>query len=273
MRIRTVDAFADHPYTGNPAAVVLFESAPFPEDSRLQALAAEMNLAETAFAHPLPEDDGADWALRWFTPTHEVKLCGHATLATAHLLVSDGALEPGETLRFRSLSGVLSATGTPEGALTLDFPTATLTPTRIPENATRVLGTEVVDAWDTGTLEMLVLELADEGAVRGLAPDLGAITSFASPIVVVTARGDGVRGGHDYVSRVFAPAMGVPEDPVTGSAHTALAPLWSERLGRDDLTGLQVSPRTGYVRTGLRGERTLLTGNAVTMLDARLVAE
>ena len=168
---------------------------------------------------------------------------------------------------------MLSATGTPEGALTLDFPTATLTPTPAPENAASVLGTEVVGARDTGSLEMLVLELADEGAVRGLAPDLGAITSFASPITVVTARGDGVRGGHDYVSRVFAPAMGVPEDPVTGSAHTALAPLWSERLGRDDLTGLQVSPRTGYVRTGLRGERTLLTGNAITMLDARLVAE
>lgn len=273
MRIRTVDAFADRPYTGNPAAVVLLDRGPFPEDSRLQALAAEMNLAETAFAHPLPDDPEADWALRWFTPTHEVTLCGHATLATAHLLATDGALKQGETVRFRTLGGVLSASSAPDGTVTLDFPTATLTPTPVPGNAALVLGTEVVAAWETGTLEMLLLELPDEGAVRGLAPDLSAITTFPSPAVIVTARGDGVRGGHDYVSRMFAPAHGIPEDPVTGSAHTALAPLWSERLGRDDLTGYQVSPRTGYVRTGLRGERTLLTGSAVTMLDARLVAE
>ncbi|MDJ1135696.1 PhzF family phenazine biosynthesis protein [Streptomyces iconiensis] len=273
MRIRTVDAFADRPYTGNPAAVVLLDSGPFPEDSRLQALAAEMNLAETAFAHPLPGDADADWALRWFTPSHEVALCGHATLATAHLLAGDGAVKPGETMRFRSLSGVLTATAAPDGALTLDFPTATLTPTAVPESAAAVLGAQVVAAWETGSLDMLLLELPDEGTVRGLAPDLNAITAFPNPAVVVTARGDGVRGVHDYVSRVFAPAHGIPEDPVTGSAHTALAPLWSGRTGRDDLTGLQVSPRTGYVRTGLRGERTLLTGTAVTMLDAQLLVE
>ncbi|UNS95764.1 PhzF family phenazine biosynthesis protein [Streptomyces tubbatahanensis] len=280
MRIRTVDAFTAHAYAGNPAAVVLLDAeAPraFPADASLQALAAEMNLAETAFAHPLADDPEADWALRWFTPTTEVDMCGHATLATAHLLAEDGVLPEGGRVRFRTRSGVLSASREAD-SLTLDFPTATLTEVCVPDGAAEAFGAPVVAAWDTGALGMLVLEIADEATLRGLAPDLAAVSALPSPAVLLTAaaappaREDAHERPYDFVSRMFAPAQGVPEDPVTGSAHTALAPLWSQRLGRAELTGLQVSRRTGYVRTTLRGARTLLGGSAVTVLDATLHA-
>ncbi|MGP3991682.1 PhzF family phenazine biosynthesis protein [Streptomyces sp. 3N207] len=276
MRLRTVDAFAAAPYTGNPAAVVLLDANAFPEDSRLQALAGELNLSETAYAHPLPDDPEADWALRWFTPTTEVDMCGHATLATAHVLADDGLLGEGERVRFRTRSGVLSASREPDGTLTLDFPTAELTPVPVPDGVGQAFGTDAVAAWDTGTLGMLVLELADEKTLRELAPAPDDVAALPAPVVVVTAAAASASGsasgepGHDFVSRVFAPSQGIPEDPVTGSAHTALAPLWSRRLGRDTLTGLQASRRTGYVRTTLRGDRTLLGGQAITVLDAAL---
>ncbi|MFG3257720.1 PhzF family phenazine biosynthesis protein [Streptomyces sp. NPDC048172] len=281
MRIRTVDAFAVRPYTGNPAAVVLFDSGPFPEDGRLQTLAAEMNLAETAFAHPLPDDPEADWALRWFTPVNEVDLCGHATVATAHVLSEDGHAKPGEPVRFRTRSGVLSATARPCGDIALDFPTSEPTPVEVPAALaaalTAALGTEATAAYDTAPMDFLLVELADEAAVRGLTPDLTAVAALDWPALIVTARAAGASsadgGAYDFVSRVFAPRQGIPEDPVTGSAHTALAPLWSARLGSDRLTGLQASARSGYVRTELRGERTLLTGSAVTVLDAELRTE
>ncbi|MEU7316001.1 PhzF family phenazine biosynthesis protein [Streptomyces sp. NPDC007083] len=273
MRLRTVDAFAARPFTGNPAAVVLLEAAGFPDDSRLQALAAELNLSETAYLHPLTDTADADWALRWFTPTTEVDMCGHATLAATHVLGGDGLLDEEERVRFRTRSGVMGASRAADGSLTLDFPTAAPVPVPVPYDAREVFGTDPVAAWDTGPLQMLVLEFADERTVRDLAPDPAAVAALPAPTVVVTAAaGSGTREpGHDFVSRVFAPAQGLPEDPVTGSAHTALAPLWSQRLGRAALTGLQVSRRTGEVRTTLRGERTLLTGRAVTVLDAELL--
>ncbi|MFE9329475.1 PhzF family phenazine biosynthesis protein [Streptomyces sp. NPDC006925] len=275
MRLRTVDAFAVRPFTGNPAAVVLLDAAAFPDDPRLQALAAELNLSETAYAHPLTDADDADWALRWFTPTTEVDMCGHATLAAAHVLGDDGLLDEGGRVRFRTRSGVLGASRDADGSLTLDFPTAAPVPVPVPDSAREVFGAAPLAAWDTGPLQMLVLEFADERTVRDLAPDPAAVAALPAPTVVVTAAapaGSGNREpGHDFVSRVFAPAQGLPEDPVTGSAHTALAPLWSQRLGRATLTGLQVSRRTGEVRTTLRGERTLLTGRAVTVLDAELL--
>ncbi|UNZ20547.1 PhzF family phenazine biosynthesis protein [Streptomyces sp. 891-h] len=278
MRIRTVDAFAARPYTGNPAAVVLLDGDGFPEESRLQAVAAELNLSETAYAHPLPGDRDADWALRWFTPTTEVDMCGHATLATAQVLAEDGLLHEGERVRFRTRSGVLSASREPDSTLTLDFPTAELTRIPVPDGAGQALGAEAVAAWDTGTLGMLVLEIADEKTVWELAPVSAAVAALPAPVVVVTAaaavpaqdRSGPGEPGHDFVSRVFAPSQGLPEDPVTGSAHTALAPLWSGRLGRETLTGLQASRRTGRVRTILRGDRTLLNGQAITVLDAEL---
>ncbi|MEU3194952.1 PhzF family phenazine biosynthesis protein [Streptomyces sp. NPDC006992] len=275
MRLRTVDAFAVRPFTGNPAAVVLLDAAAFPDDPRLQALAAELNLSETAYAHPLTDADDADWALRWFTPTTEVDMCGHATLAAAHVLGDDGLLDEGGRVRFRTRSGVLGASRDADGSLTLDFPTAAPVPVPVPDSAREVFGAAPLAAWDTGPLQMLVLEFADERTVRDLAPDPAAVAALPASTVVVTAAapaGSGNREpGHDFVSRVFAPAQGLPEDPVTGSAHTALAPLWSQRLGRATLTGLQVSRRTGEVRTTLRGERTLLTGRAVTVLDAELL--
>ena len=261
MRIRIVDAFTDRPFAGNPAGVVLLDGDAFPDDTWLQEVAAEVNLSETAFAHPLPEGAGADWALRWFTPATEVSMCGHATLATAHVLRTTGAATG--TVRFATLSGVLSATGDPGGTITLDFPTAPLAEVTVASEVTDALGATVLSARDTGPqVGDLLVELADEKAVRALTPD------FA---VVATALPEDPACGHDFVSRVFAPGVGIDEDPVTGSAHTALAPFWSARLGRDELTGLQASARTGLVRTTLRGDRTLLAGRAVTVIDGELL--
>ncbi|MEV7689260.1 PhzF family phenazine biosynthesis protein [Streptomyces bungoensis] len=270
MRIRIVDAFTDRPFSGNPAGVVLLDDA-FPEDERLQNVALEVNHAETAFAHRLPAGGEADWALRWFTPVAEVAMCGHATLATAHVLHTTGTHDG--PVRFATRSGVLSATPGADGWITLDFPTAPLTPVAVPPGLAEALGADPVAVHDTGPqVGDLLVELADEGTVRGLGPDLKALAAHSSRGVIATARADDPSGGHDYVSRCFFPRLGIDEDPVTGSAHTALAPHWSARLGRDDLTGLQASRRGGVVRTGLRGERTLLTGRAVTVIDGELLA-
>lgn len=270
MRIRVVDAFTDRPFAGNPAGVVLLDDA-FPEDERLQNVALEVNHAETAFTHRLPGGGEADWALRWFTPVAEVALCGHATLATAHVLHTTGAHDG--PVRFATRSGVLIATPGADGWITLDFPTAPLTPVATPPGLAGALGADPVAVHDTGPqVGDLLVELADERTVRGLAPDLKALAAHSSRGVIATARADDASGGHDYVSRCFFPRLGIDEDPVTGSAHTALAPHWSARLGRDDLTGLQASRRGGVVRTGLRGDRTLLTGRAVTVIDGELLA-
>ncbi|WP_410535130.1 PhzF family phenazine biosynthesis protein [Streptomyces sp. KL2] len=271
MRIRIVDAFTGRPFAGNPAAVVLLDSGPFPGDDRLQRLAAEVNLSETAYARPLPESPEADWALRWFTPVTEVNLCGHATLATAHVLRSTGAAAG--TVRFATRSGILTAEAAADGSITLDFPTAPLTEIPVGEDVRAALGADVLSAHDTGpNVGDLLVEVADEKTVRTLAPDLAAVARLSHRGVIVTARASDEGGAYDYVSRFFGPAVGVDEDPVTGSAHTALAPLWSGRLGRDRLTGLQASARTGLVRTTLRGDRTLLTGEAVTVIDGELLA-
>jgi PhzF family phenazine biosynthesis protein len=270
MKIRTVDTFTFEPYAGNPAAVVLLEES-FPADDRLQRLAAEMNLSETAYAHPLTEDTEADWALRWFTPRTEVDLCGHATLATAHVLRGLGVA--GELLRFRTRSGVLTARPEADGQITLDFPTAPLTELPVPEGVAAALGVPLLAAFDTGPrVGDLMVEVADEQTVRSLTPDLAQLARLPHRGVIVTAAAADPGGDYDFVSRFFGPAVGIEEDPVTGSAHTALAPLWSPRLGRETLTGLQASPRTGRVRTVLRGERTLLSGGAVTVFEAELQA-
>ncbi len=270
MRLRVIDAFTERPFAGNPAAVCLLDGPEWPDAAWMQQVAAEMNLAETAFARPA---DGAeaDWGLRWFTPAVEVRLCGHATLATAHALRADGLLSG--RVRFATLSGVLTAEAADDGSITLDFPAATITPVDPPENLADVLGVPVVATFDTGALGDLLVEVPNEATVRGLRPDLGRpdygrFARLPYRGVIVTAAGS---GAHDYVSRFFAPGVGVPEDPVTGSAHTALAPFWSARLGRDDLVGVQASPRSGVVRTRLAGERALLTGHAVATLEADLL--
>ncbi|MDG5803491.1 PhzF family phenazine biosynthesis protein [Streptomyces ossamyceticus] len=269
MRIRIVDAFTDRPFHGNPAGVLLLDS--FPDDTWLQHVAREVNHAETAFAHPLPEGGGADWALRWFTPVTEVDMCGHATLATAHVLTSTGSHEG--PVRFATRSGVLTATPRTDGSLTLDFPTAPLTPVTAPDGLAEALGADPLTVLDTGPqVGDLLVELADEKTVRGLTPDLRALGRHSRRGVIATARAEDPSVGHDYVSRCFFPNVGIDEDPVTGSAHTALAPFWSERLGSPALTGLQASARSGHVRTELRGDRTLLSGRAVTVIDGELLA-
>jgi PhzF family phenazine biosynthesis protein len=234
----------------------------------MQAVAAEMNLSETAFVRHL--DDGFE--LRWFTPTTEVELCGHATLATAHALHEDRGA-PG-TVGFATRSGVLVAHTDEDGTITLDFPAAPVSEMAVPDGLAKALGVEPEAAYDTGHLRDVLVVLRAEAAVRAVSPDFTALAH-------ITAR-DGIRGvtvtaaasdpgrGYDFVSRFFSPADGLPEDQVTGSAHTALAPYWSERLGRDELTGLQASARTGLVRTTVRGDRVLLTGHAVTVMDGTL---
>ncbi|WP_328869902.1 PhzF family phenazine biosynthesis protein [Streptomyces sp. NBC_00287] len=269
MRIRIVDAFTDRPFAGNPAGVLLLDA--FPADDWLQQVAMEVNHAETAFAHRLSEDAEADWALRWFTPAAEVAMCGHATLATAHVLHTTGAHEG--PVRFATRSGVLVATPREDGSFTLDFPTAPLTATEIPDGVAEALGAEPLAVFDTGpNVGDLLVELADEKTVRALTPDHKALGAFSERGIIATARAEDPARGYDFVSRCFFPNVGIDEDPVTGSAHTALAPFWSQRLERPDLTGLQASPRSGFVRTEVRGDRTLLSGRAVTVIDGELLA-
>lgn len=264
MRIRIIDAFTDRPFAGNPAGVVLLDGPHWPSEVWMQQVAAEVNLAETAFAHPLSGAD-ADWALRWFTPAVEVNLCGHATLATTHALHSDGLLQG--PVRFATRSAVLRAEVAGDGRITLDFPLAVVTPIPEPDELAAALRMPVVAVHDTGSLGDLLVEVADERTVRAADPDSAAIAALPWRGVIVTAAGD---GDHDYVSRFFAPAAGIPEDPVTGSAHTALAPFWSARLGRPGLVGLQASRRSGLVQTTVAGDRVLLAGGAVTVLDGNL---
>ncbi|MFD3549428.1 PhzF family phenazine biosynthesis protein [Streptomyces sp. NPDC058655] len=270
MRIRIVDAFTDRPFHGNPAAVLLFDAA-FPPDTWLQQVAAEVNLSETAFAHPLPPGGEADWALRWFTPAAEVDMCGHATLATAHVLASSG-LATG-LIRFAARCGILTAEATGDGSVTMDFPTSSLTPVDAPASVGHALGgAPILSVHDTSAhIGDLLVELADERTVRELEPDYGAMRAFARRGVIVTAAAEDPSLGYDFVSRGFFPAFGIDEDPVTGSAHTALAPFWAARLGRTELTGLQGGARRGLVRVTLAGERTLLGGHAVTVLDGELL--
>lgn len=255
-----VDAFADRPFAGNPAAVCVLPGA---RDERwMQLVAREMNLAETAFLAPRP--DGYD--LRWFTPTCEVDLCGHATLASAHVLWDEGHLASDATARFHTRSGVLSASRR-DGFIWLDFPATPAVAASPPSELLRAIGAPIRFVGRT-PFDYLV-ELDSEDAVRRLEPDLGVLAQLPVRGVIVTAVS--TTGDQDFVSRFFAPAAGVPEDPVTGSAHCALAPFWGERLGRTELSGYQASARGGLVRLRLAGERVQLGGLAVTMLRGVLL--
>ncbi|MEU4190306.1 PhzF family phenazine biosynthesis protein [Kribbella sp. NPDC026611] len=264
MRIRVVDAFADRPFAGNPAGVCVLPDAVWPEDAWMQSVAAEMQHAETAFVKP---GAGAEWALRWFTPVLEVDLCGHATLATAHVLRSDGLVTGKAT--FETRSGVLTAT-LDDHWITLDFPANRPAPTTTPDGLTDALGVGDAEVLEAGGLNDLFVVLADEAAVRALTPDLGRLKTIDRRGTIVTAVAD-ASTPYDFVSRFFAPASGIPEDPVTGSAHTALAPYWAERLGRDELVGYQASARGGVVRVSSAGDRVHLKGQAITTLDGELL--
>ena len=245
-----VDAFAQTPFTGNPAAVMPLDR--WLDDSVMQAIAAENNLAETAFT--VPSDGGeADYELRWFTPTVEVDLCGHATLASAHVLLS------GPRIRFSTKSGILTVTRDGD-RLALDMPASHVAPTELPE-LTRVLGvTGETFLSREGNGNAIVL-LPDEAAVRAVRPDFAALAKLPY-LVSVTAPGD----EQDVASRVFAAYHGIPEDPVTGSAHTALVPFWAKRLGRDSFIALQASARTGVLHCRLAGDRVILGGHCATVI-------
>ncbi|GIH97503.1 PhzF family phenazine biosynthesis protein [Planobispora siamensis] len=260
MRIYTVDAFTGQPFRGNPAGVCLLDT-PMP-DSWMQSLAKEMRHSETAFL--LPGEDGGPYSLRWFTPAVEVALCGHATLATAHVLYSaEGA---SGTLEFSTKSGILSVSKDETGLITMDFPAKAMEKVDPPAGLVESLGVEPVwigkNVWD------YLVEVEDEDAVRAASPDFTALGEVDARGVIVTALSAGE--GADYVSRFFAPRVGVPEDPVTGSAHCALGPYWAAKLGRDTLTGHQCSERGGSIRTTVRSDRVELAGQAITVLSGEL---
>lgn len=257
MRAFVVDAFTSTAFTGNPAGVVLLDGSA--EPVWMQSVAAELKHAETAFV-VTGGTPGEPKPLRWFTPTTEVDLCGHATLATAHVLGGDQ--------RFDTRSGELTCTATGDGRVEMDFPAIPSSPIEAPpELAAGLTGANVVGAWK-GEYDFLV-ELGSAEQVRALRPDFAVLGELLARAVIVTAPGDAE--GVDVVSRCFAPRVGIPEDPVTGSAHCALAPWWSERLGRTDLVGEQASERGGIVRMSLRGDRVGLSGTAVTVLGGDLL--
>ena len=262
LALHLIDAFADEPFRGNPAAVVLLDRER--PDQWMQSVALEMNQAETAFL--LVRDDA--FGLRWFTPRAEVDLCGHATLASAHYLWGADLLPPDDEARFHTRSGVLTARRADDGWITLDFPAIVPLDTTIPDDLREVLGV-VPREVRGGDFDLLcVLDHAD--AVRRLVPDLRRIAQWDVRGVVVTAPGDSP--GIDFVSRCFFPALGIDEDPVTGSAHCALAPYWHGVTGRETLIGHQASARGGTIRCRVVGDRVRLAGRAVTTLRAELVA-
>ncbi|MCW4355283.1 PhzF family phenazine biosynthesis protein [Hoyosella sp. YIM 151337] len=254
-----VDAFTSAPFEGNPAAVVLMDT---PYDAAwAQRVAAEFNLSETAFARHY--DDRSGWELRWFTPTTEVDLCGHATLATAHVLASETSRGP---IRFFTRSGELVVTSA-EGRYWMDFPSAAPTPAAIPPGLHEALDAQPLGVWSGATGDLLA-ELPDAEALRQLKPNMSLLKQLPARGVIVTAP---ATAPYDFVSRFFAPAVGVPEDPVTGSAHTVLAPFWADRLNRSELFARQISQRGGDVLLRLeKPGRVLIGGSAVTIMSGSL---
>jgi PhzF family phenazine biosynthesis protein len=253
--ISVVDAFTDRPFAGNPAAVCVLERAA--DERWMRAVAAEMNLSETAFLHP--EGDGH--RLRWLTPVVEVELCGHATLASAHVLWESGRLAPDQQARFHTRSGLLTAER--DGArITLDFPQRRVERIDGMPGLAAALGTELT-LIARGLLQTYLVLLESAAVLRALSPDYHALRALPVGGLIVTAASDDAR--FDFVSRYFAPRAGIDEDPVTGSAHCALAPFWSERLGKTDFVGYQASARGGVVHARIHGERVLIGGQAVTV--------
>lgn len=261
LRIVQVDAFSDRPFAGNPAAVCVL---PEPRSSEWMAsVAQEMNLSETAFL--VAREDG--WDLRWFTPAVEVDLCGHATLASAHVLWESGALARDARARFFTRSGVLTADRKGEW-IELDFPSRPPASAPPPEGLAEALGVSILaTAMSRGDV---VVDVASAAVVRGLAPDFSRLGRVPARGIIVTAKSDSPE--YDVVSRFFIPSQGINEDPVTGSAHCCLAPHWAPRLGKTDFVAYQASARGGVVRVGLRGDRVLLGGQAITVLVGDLIA-
>jgi PhzF family phenazine biosynthesis protein len=262
ISIFTIDAFTDRPFAGNPAAVCLLDDTQaWPDDGWMQSVAAEMNLSETAFLRRA--ENGRAFALRWFTPVVEVPLCGHATLASAHLLFEEGIVAPDDPAEFDTLSGRLTVRRTADG-LTMDFPlqpVGMVADADVPDALRDGLGVSPVAV--TLNEGRYVVELADEATVRTLQPNL-ALLSTLNRGCVITCRSE--TPGFDFISRNFLPHRGIPEDPVTGAAHCSLADYWRARLGKDTFTAYQASRRGGTVGVQIRGDRVMLTGQAVTVL-------
>ena len=261
IRIVQVDAFTNRPFAGNPAAVCVLD-APRP-DEWLRDVAREMNLSETAFL--TPRDGG--YNLRWLTPAVEVDLCGHATVASAHVLWEDGHLPEGKQARFHTRSGLLTADRRGEW-IELDFPAKVATAVEPPDGLLRALGVERAHFVGKNAFDYFV-ELDSEQRVRGLSPDHSTLRKLPVRGIIVTARSSSPE--FDFVSRFFAPGSGIDEDPVTGSAHTALGPYWLEKLGQNEFTAYQASARGGIVRVTVKGERVLLGGQAVTVMTGELL--
>jgi PhzF family phenazine biosynthesis protein len=257
-RIVQVDAFTNKPFAGNPAAVCVLPE-PRAEDW-MRDVAREMNLSETAFLHP----QNGGFSLRWFTPAVEVALCGHATLASAHVLWQDGHLPKAETARFHTKSGLLTAAQ--NGAwIEMDFPATPNEPAESPAGLVEALGVKPLYV-GKNKFDYLV-EVDSEATLRGLEPDHSTLRKLPVRGIIVTARGK----DYDFVSRFFAPGSGIDEDPVTGSAHCALGPYWAAKLGKTAFRAFQASPRGGEVGVRLEGNRAILLGQAVTVLHGDLV--
>ena len=259
LRIFQVDAFTDKAFAGNPAAVCILTEPR--DDAWMQDLAREMNLSETAFLSR--QEDGFN--LRWFTPALEVALCGHATLASAHILWEIGLVSPEEPARFHTLSGLLTAERKGDW-IELNFPATPDQPATAPPRLEQALG---LTPKYTGKSKFdYLFEVETEDSVRNLKPDFTLLKTMQVRGVMVTSRA--ASSGYDFVSRFFAPGSGIDEDPVTGSAHCCLGPFWSQRLGKDELIAYQASRRGGTVRVRVSGERVYLSGQAITILGGEL---
>ena len=258
--ITQVDAFTDRPFAGNPAGVCILREAA--EEAWMRAVAREMNLAETAFLYP--QEDG--YHLRWFTPAVEVDLCGHATLASAHVLWEEGRLPPDAQARFHTRSGLLTAQRRGDW-IEMDFPARPEAPAPAPPGLAAALGAAPV--YIGKNVYDYFVEVDSEATLRGLTPDHGVLRRLPVRGIIVTSRA--ATPEYDFVSRFFAPGSGIDEDPVTGSAHCCLGPFWGERLGKTELIGYQASARGGVVRVRVEGERVILGGQAVTVLRGELV--
>jgi len=271
LRIFQVDAFASEAFTGNPAAVCLLEpdhtsKTAVYDDQWMQSLAAEMNLSETAFVE---KKHGNHYSLRWFTPTTEVNLCGHATLATAHILWTETNLAKEQTAIFDTLSGSLEVNNN-KGLLTMNFPTETVTllcsDDELAVQLSKLLSCNYRGVYQTN--EDLLLEVDSEEVVKNIQPNLPLLAKIPVRSLIVTAQSNS--DDLDFVSRVFGPAVGIDEDPVTGSAHCSLTPFWADKLGKKKLSARQISARGGNLSLELLGDRVAISGTAITILKGNL---
>jgi PhzF family phenazine biosynthesis protein len=258
VKIVQVDAFTSTPFAGNPAAVCVLASAP--NEAWMRNVAREMNLSETAFLHP----ENGGYRLRWLTPSIEVDLCGHATLASAHVLWEDGHIPADAAARFHTRSGLLTCERQGDW-IEMNFPAKLSEAAEPPPQLTGALGADLLY---TGRNQFdYLVEVADEATLRGLNPNHHLLRQLPVRGIIVTARGR----DYDFVSRFFAPGSGIDEDPVTGSAHSALAPFWSQRLNKTEMIGFQASARGGVVKVRVDGDRVHMSGQAVTVLRADLL--